>query len=296
MASSTFLHSYSLLLLIILPFLPSVYSATTSNCSANSIHLNSTLVTNHTWNSPSGLFAFGFQNVLSNKEFMSVLAVWFPKDPHRTIVWYAKYKQTSDLGTMHAVSSMQKSLAFPSDSTVKLTNKGIVLYDQNGQEMWHRPKNNSIALVRCASMLDSGNFVLLDETGKHVWESFEEPTDTFLPGQILAKPKSFRARHSNTSFYDGSFELAWQSDYNFVLYYSPQSSVTREAYWATQTNSYDESLLVFNESGHMYIKRSNTGKVIREVLYGGSEEFLYMARIDPDGLFRLYRHRKGENL
>ncbi|KAH1223025.1 G-type lectin S-receptor-like serine/threonine-protein kinase LECRK1 [Glycine max] len=295
MASSTFLHSYSLLLLIILPFLPSVFSATSSNCSANSIHLNSTLVTNHTWNSPSGLFAFGFQNVLSNKEFMSVLAVWFPKDPHRTIVWYAKYKQTSDLGTMHAVSSMQKSLAFPSDSTVKLTNKGIVLYDQNGQEMWHRPKNNSIALVRCASMLDSGNFVLLDETGKHVWESFEEPTDTFLPGQILAKPKSFRARHSNTSFYDGSFELAWQSDYNFVLYYSPQSSVTREAYWATQTNSYDESLLVFNESGHMYIKRSNTGKVIREVLYGGSEEFLYMARIDPDGLFRLYRHRKDDD-
>lgn len=117
-----------------------------------------------------------------------------------------------------------------------------------------------------------------------------------LPGKNLAKPKSFRARHSDTSFYDGSFELAWQSDYNFVLYYSPQSSVTREAYWATQTNSYDESLLVFNESGHMYIKRSNTGKVIREVLYGGSEEFLYMARIDPDGLFRLYRHRKGENL
>ncbi|KAG5120426.1 hypothetical protein JHK82_034846 [Glycine max] len=147
MASSTFLHSYSLLLLIILPFLPSVFSATSSNCSANSIHLNSTLVTNHTWNSPSGLFAFGFQNVLSNKEFMSVLAVWFPKDPHRTIVWYAKYKQTSDLGTMHAVSSMQKSLAFPSDSTVKLTNKGIVVYDQNGQEMWHRPKNNSIALM-----------------------------------------------------------------------------------------------------------------------------------------------------
>lgn len=282
MASSTFLHSYSLLLLIILPFLPSVFSATSSNCN---VDLNSSLVTNGTWNSPSGHFAFGFQSVLfDNKEFMSVLAVWFAKDPNRTIVWYAKQKQ---------------SPAFPSGSTVNLTNKGIVVNDPKGHEMWHRPENNTtIALVSCASMLDNGSFVLLDESGKQVWESFEEPTDTILPGQNLAKPKTFRARESDTSFYNGGFELSWQNDSNLVLYYSPQSSddqasqsPTGEAYWATGTFK-TESQLFFDESGRMYIK-NDTGTVISEITYSGPEEFFYMARIDPDGVFRLYRHPKG---
>ncbi|KAG5011412.1 hypothetical protein AAZX31_09G002900 [Glycine max] len=285
MASSTFLRSYFLLLLlIILPFLPSVFSATSSNCN---VDLNSSLVTNGTWNSPSGHFAFGFQSVLfDNKEFMSVLAVWFAKDPNRTIVWYAKQKQ---------------SPAFPSGSTVNLTNKGIVVNDPKGHEMWHRPENNTtIALVSCASMLDNGSFVLLDESGKQVWESFEEPTDTILPGQNLAKPKTFRARESDTSFYNGGFELSWQNDSNLVLYYSPQSSddqasqsPTGEAYWATGTFK-TESQLFFDESGRMYIK-NDTGTVISEITYSGPEEFFYMARIDPDGVFRLYRHPKGEN-
>ncbi|TKY68193.1 G-type lectin S-receptor serine/threonine-protein kinase RLK1 [Spatholobus suberectus] len=286
MASSTFLHSYSLLLLI---FLPYVFGDTASNCSATSVQLNSSLVTNDTdsWNSSSGEFAFGFRSVLfDDKEFKSVLAVWFAKDPNRTIVWYAKPKQSSP--------------GFPSGSTVNLTSKGIAVYNPKGHEiLWQRPENNAIVSVRCASMLDKGSFALLDEGGKQVWESFEEPTDTILPGQNLTKPKTFRARQSDTSLYNGSFELDWQGDSNLVLYHSPQSSdetvqsPTREAYWATGTFN-TESQLIFDESGHMYIV-NDTGVVISEVLNGGSEEFFYMARIDPDGVFRLYRHRKGEN-
>lgn len=42
----------------------------------------------------------------------------------------------------------------------------------------------------------------------------------------------------------------------------------------------------------MYIK-NGTGTVIRDITNGGSDEFFYMARIDPDGVFRLYRHPKG---
>ncbi|KAK7314303.1 hypothetical protein VNO77_39519 [Canavalia gladiata] len=278
MASSTFLHSYFLLLLI-LPLVPTVFGDAKSNCSVN---LNSSLFTNATssWNSPSGEFTFGFQSVLfDDKEFMPVLGVWFARDPNRTIIWYAKTKLTP---------------AFPVGSTVKLTNKGIVVYDPEGREMWHRPENNTNAIVSCGSMLDNGSFVLLDKDGKQVWESFEEPTDTILPGQNLTKPMSLRARQSDTNFYDGSFELNWQNDSNLVLYYLPQSSddtPTREPYWATGTSN-TKSQLIFDESGHMYIQ-NETG-VIREVTSGGSREFTYMGRIDPDGVFRLYYHRKTE--
>jgi len=291
MASLTFLHSYFLQLIILL-LLSSLFSATSSNCGGSSVHLNSSLNTNDStpWNSPSGHFAFGFQTVLyDNKEFMSVLAVWFAKDPNKTMVWYAKPKKTH---------------LFPLGSTMNLTDKGIVVYDPKGHHMlWQRPENNTVPLVSCASMLDNGSFVLVDEGGKKVWESFEEPTDTILPGQNLTKPRSFRARQSDTSFDDGNFELSWQGDSNLVLYYSPKSSndddessqsPTHEAYWSTGTFQ-TESQLFFDDSGRMYIK-NDTGKVLSEITYGGSDEFFYMARIDPDGVFRLYRHPKGEYL
>ncbi|ESW05846.1 hypothetical protein PHAVU_011G214400 [Phaseolus vulgaris] len=285
MASLTFLHSYFLLLIILL-LLSSLFSATSSNCGDSSMHLNFSLKSNDSvpWNSPSGHFAFGFQTVLyDNNEFMSVLAVWFAKDPNETMVWYAKPRNKFHL--------------FPYGSTMNLTDKGIVVYDPKGHEvLWHRPENNTVSLVSCASVLDDGSFVLVDESGKKVWESFEEPTDTILPGQNLSRPRAFRARQSETSFDDGSFQLSWQMDGNLVLYFLPKSSTDdddeiQEAYWSPGTHN-TGSQLFFDESGHMYIK-NDTGSVI--ITYGGSDEFFYMARIDPDGVFRLYRHPKGDH-
>jgi len=292
MASLTFPYSYVVLLTVLL-FLSSLFSAaTSSNCGDSSVNLTSSLNTNDsstTWNSPSGHFTFGFQTVVyDNKEFMYVLGVWFAKDPNKTMVWYAKPEN-------------EKSHLFPLGSTVNVTDKGIVVYDPKGRDMlWQRPENNTVALVSCASVLDSGSFELVGEDGKKVWESFEEPTDTILPGQNLSRPRSFRARQSDASFDDGNFELSWQGDSNLVLYYYPKSSnddgeraesPTHEAYWATGTVG-TESQLFFDEFGHMYIK-NDTGTVLSDITNGGSDEFFYMARIDPDGVFRLYRHPKG---
>ncbi|XP_047150752.1 G-type lectin S-receptor-like serine/threonine-protein kinase LECRK3 [Vigna umbellata] len=295
MASLTFPFPYSyVVLLIVLLFLSSLFTATSSNCGGSSVNLTSSLNSKDSttaWNSPSGHFAFGFESVLyDNKEFMSVLAVWFAKDPNKTMVWYAK-------------PGKEKTHLFPLGSTVNLTSKGIVVYDPKGHDMlWQRPENNTDSLVSCAFVLDNGSFELVDDDGKRVWESFEEPTDTILPGQNLSRPRSFRARQSDTSFDDGNFELSWQGDSNLVLYHSPKSSnddaessqsPTHDAYWATGTVG-TESQLFFDESGHMYIK-NGTGTVIRDITNGGSDEFFYMARIDPDGVFRLYRHPKDEN-
>ncbi|KAK6785032.1 hypothetical protein RDI58_018487 [Solanum bulbocastanum] len=36
-----------------------------------------------------------------------------------------------------------------------------------------------------AELLDTGNLVLFDESGTKVWESFRNPTNTFLPGMNM---------------------------------------------------------------------------------------------------------------
>jgi hypothetical protein len=37
----------------------------------------------------------------------------------------------------------------------------------------------------CASINDSGNFMLMDEDKNPIWETFNETTDTILTGQML---------------------------------------------------------------------------------------------------------------
>ncbi|KAI4323359.1 hypothetical protein L6164_022973 [Bauhinia variegata] len=276
MASSTFLHFNSLGFWLLL--LPTVFSITIPNCP---IKLNSSLSTDgkSSWNSLSGEFAFGFRNVpFGDEGFAPLLAIWFTKVPNNTIVWYAK-----DVGA-------------PAGSTVQLRNNGLVVYDPQGNQKWRRPKNNA---TFCAIMQDNGNLVLLDENGSRVWESFEEPSDTILPGQTLKWPQTLRARQSDISFSNGSFELRLQQDGNLVLYYSPEGNeINKEEkiapYWASGALT-SGSELIFNEFGQIYIRNEST--VIYNVTKGisGSREFYYLARMDSDGVFRLYNLRRSDN-
>ncbi|KAJ6777920.1 G-TYPE LECTIN S-RECEPTOR-LIKE SERINE/THREONINE-PROTEIN KINASE SD2-5 [Salix koriyanagi] len=89
----------------------------------------------------------------------------------------------------------------------------------------------------CASMDDSGNFMLLDGDKKPIWQTFTEPTDTILPGQTLSMGQNLTARYSRESYGDGRFQLHLQPDGNLVLYTltMPTGDATRGAYWATGT-------------------------------------------------------------
>jgi len=103
-----------------------------------------------------------------------LLAVWFNKIEDRTIVWTANGDKPA-----------------PPSSEFKLTSDGeFVLVHPDGSQLWKAQTNGSKST--CAAMLDNGNFVILDENYSPIWESFKEPTDTILPGQILGMNSSIR--------------------------------------------------------------------------------------------------------
>ncbi|KAL0006627.1 hypothetical protein SO802_008129, partial [Lithocarpus litseifolius] len=97
----------------------------------------------------------------------SILAVWFKKTKYQTIVWFANGNEPAPPGSV----------------LKKNSNSELVLNDQQGNEFWKAPSNGSTS--SCAAIQDNGNLVILDENYNSVWESFREPTDTILPGQIL---------------------------------------------------------------------------------------------------------------
>ncbi|KAL0006630.1 hypothetical protein SO802_008132 [Lithocarpus litseifolius] len=169
--------------------------------------------------SSSSEFSFGFRRFqINEKESQFLLAIWFTKTKDQTIVWSANGNEPAPQGS----TLMQNS------------SSAFVLNDPNGKELWKAPGNGSKS--SCAAILDNGNLVILDEQYNSIWESFKEPTDTILPGQILYMNTTLKSHQSTTNYSYGRFHLSLQLDGNLVLYYiNMPSEVLNHAYFATMT-------------------------------------------------------------
>ncbi|PIA58553.1 hypothetical protein AQUCO_00500461v1, partial [Aquilegia coerulea] len=176
----------------------------------------SNLQENPYWTSPSGDFAFGFyphQNLF-------LLATWYSKIPVRTVVWTANDGKPVERG-----------------AKIELTSNGVLsLTTSNGTEIW---KDEAIdnSQVAYAAILDTGNFVLSTAESEFVWATFENPTDTILPNQILDFSKQtdtkLSSRVTEDDYTIGKFELELQSDGNLVFYTIARPTQSRnEPYWA----------------------------------------------------------------
>ncbi|XP_019167789.1 PREDICTED: cysteine-rich secretory protein LCCL domain-containing 2-like isoform X2 [Ipomoea nil] len=85
------------------------------------------------------------------------------------------------------------------NATLDFTSKGdLLLKDSDGSLVWST--NTSGLLVQKMSLTTQGNLVLEDSTGHTLWQSFDHPTDTLLPNQVLSIGKKLVARNSSSSF------------------------------------------------------------------------------------------------
>ena len=152
-------------LFLIVPF--SAIAQTYSN-----ITLGSSLTANgknSSWVSPSGDFAFGFQQIGTGGY---LLAIWFNNIPEKTIVW----------------SANGDSLAQEGSKIELKTDGSFVLSDPKGQQMWDPSLLGT--RVAYAAMLDNGNFVLArNNSSLTLWQSFDHPADTILPTQVMMQPR-----------------------------------------------------------------------------------------------------------
>ncbi|CAI9283583.1 unnamed protein product [Lactuca saligna] len=134
--------------------------------------------------SSSGLFEMGFfsPGISMNR----YIGIWYKNIPTKTVVWVAN-----------------RDTPVPNKSGVlKLTNPGILtIVNDKNTIIWSsntsRPTNNPIA-----QLLDSGNLVVKDKNDV-IWQSFDYPGDTLLPGMKIGK--DLVTGHEN-------YITSWKSD------------------------------------------------------------------------------------
>ena len=191
------------------------------------------------WLSPSSDFAFGFHPLPTNTSLF-LLAIWYAKI-FDTIVWCANDGNPVQQG-----------------SRLVLTAKaGLVLTDPQGASLWNTSHDLTDATtINHGFLSDTGNFVL--KTTRHddpVWQSFDHPTDTLLPGQSLNISGFVNSRLSETVFSNGRFQLHLIAKRGIVL--SARDVASGNLYGAYFVVEFDGQKLIYNESGYMYIATKN---------------------------------------
>ncbi|KAK7290955.1 hypothetical protein RIF29_05764 [Crotalaria pallida] len=139
------------------------------------ISSNQTLSGSQTLVSEGGIFELGFFKPGNSSNYY--IGLWYKKVSQQTVVWVANRG--------HPVSDK---------NTAKLTilAGNLVLLDESQTQIWSTnltsTSPNSASVV--AVLLDNGNLILKDNhddasESNPLWQSFDHPTDTFLPGGKL---------------------------------------------------------------------------------------------------------------
>ncbi|PRQ26795.1 putative non-specific serine/threonine protein kinase [Rosa chinensis] len=149
-----------------------------------------TLTNNQTLVSAGRIFELGFFGDDFSGNYY--IGIWFKADKNK-VVWVGN-----------------REIPISDSSGILQIRSGNLVFMDRRQVPWLLNSGNvATAINTTATLLDSGNFVLKEEyTGTVLWQSFDNPTDTYLPGMKLG----WSALNTNQP----SFHL-------FVSWVSPQS-------------------------------------------------------------------------
>ncbi|KAL8128248.1 G-type lectin S-receptor-like serine/threonine-protein kinase At4g27290 [Apium graveolens] len=134
----------------------------------DTISANQTISDGQTIVSAHGEFEMGFFSPKGNPQ-NRYFGIWYKKISNGTVIWVAN-RETPIANT---------------SGIIKVSSIGIVVSTNQSTNIpiW---SSNSLRSVKnpVAQLLDSGNLVFRDENEKQyfVWQSFDHPVDTFLPG------------------------------------------------------------------------------------------------------------------
>ncbi|XP_059634200.1 G-type lectin S-receptor-like serine/threonine-protein kinase SD2-2 [Cornus florida] len=183
-------------------------SFTSKKLESSSVEL---ITGNATILSENRTFELGFFH--TNDESKWYLGIWYASIPTPTYVWVANCETPA-----RTLASAKAQITADGRLTVK---------DSGGESLWQT--ENTEKAVR-AKLLDEGNLVLVGGDGKIVWQSFDFPTDTWLPGMNVTVRHRLTCWKSSVDPSPGRYSLRLKPpEYGEIeLVYNGT-----ESYWST---------------------------------------------------------------
>ncbi|KAL5722971.1 non-specific serine/threonine protein kinase [Ranunculus cassubicifolius] len=187
----------------IIKFVLSILLSCTYCHAANTLTQGQSIKDGQTLTSPTNEFALGFFSPKNSSN--RYVGIWYNKISEQTVVWVANRN--------NPITNSSGVLAFGNDGNLEVL-------DGSGKSLW----SSNISSVNggrsvTAILMDSGNLVLsLDDTvidpdaERVLWQSFDDPTDTYLPGKrVWLTPRSqndiFVSWKSESDPSPGSFSM-----------------------------------------------------------------------------------------
>ncbi|TKY45476.1 G-type lectin S-receptor serine/threonine-protein kinase [Spatholobus suberectus] len=176
------------------------FSFHTSLAALTTISANQSLSGDQTLVSQGGHFELGFFNEGNNSKHY--IGMWYKKISMRTYVW---------------VANRDNPVSDKNSAKLTILDGNLVLLDQSQNIVWSTnlssPSSGSVVAV----LLDSGNLILSNRPNASqsdaMWQSFDHPTDTWLPGGKIRldnktkKPQYLTSWKNNDDPATGLFSL-----------------------------------------------------------------------------------------
>ncbi|XP_060190372.1 uncharacterized protein LOC132619497 [Lycium barbarum] len=142
------------------------------------------------------------------------VGIWYYKLSPRTVVWVAN---GSNPIRGSKIKNEDISVVVAEDGNLRVWNSNSnYTYFSSGLESVENPN-------RTVELLDSGNLVLVEESGVKRWESFLNPTDTFLPGMTMNEKLNLTDSKSGNY----TFQLDQNSNKKYVIF----DQMQRKIHW-----------------------------------------------------------------
>ncbi|XP_009762554.1 G-type lectin S-receptor-like serine/threonine-protein kinase At4g03230 isoform X1 [Nicotiana sylvestris] len=218
--------------------------------------------------SAGGIFELGFFSPASTNNYY--VGIWYEVSPE-TVVW---------------VANRDKPIPFSSTElfVIAIDDGNLNVLDSTRNSYFSTQVGTSASSSHKAKLLDSGNLVLIDDSSeKPLWQSFDKPTDTFLPGMRMDDEFKLTAwnitqKDPSTGNYTFGLNQAGKSEYTIL-----QKTVI---HWKSSARAGYSNPLSFNElpSSVAYML-SNFSKEFSPVSYFNYTRLL----MNSSGEIQLYR-------
>ncbi|GMY09981.1 G-type lectin S-receptor-like serine/threonine-protein kinase At4g03230 [Fagus crenata] len=154
--------------------------------------------------SAGGKFELGFFTPSGSSSDKRYVGIWYTWDK-RTVVWVDRDDPLIN-GT--------GAFGFATDGNLKVWDTS------SGEPYWSTVTSNySCCTNRTVNLTDSGNLVLHDTyMDFDVWESFEHPTDTFLPGMRMDATINLTSWRDRDDPGSGNFTFMLENENTLVIY------------------------------------------------------------------------------